>query len=111
MPLSEEDRKEMFAKMKSILTKHCPPLVVSKDKASVFEVMGNTPVPYGSKKTIVPGMYFASVVERKDKVSLYFFPIYFRANEFKDLATSVMKCLKGKTCFHFTKPEQVVEKE
>src|SRR5258708_5404951 len=111
MPLTAEARKEMFEKVKSILEKQCPPLVVSKNKSAVFEVMGNTPVPYGSKKTIVPGMYFASVVERKDKVSFYFFPIYFHIHEFKDLAPTAMKCLKGKTCFHFTKPEHIVEKE
>jgi hypothetical protein len=111
MPLAPKLRNEMFERVKLILEKHCPPLVVSKNKSNVFEVMGNVPVPYGSKKVIVPGMYFASVVERKDKVSFYFFPIYFHTDEFKELAPVAMKCLKGKTCFHFTKPDHIVEKE
>ena len=111
MPLTSDNRKDMFEQVKRIIEKHCPPLVVKTDKTGVFEVMGNIAVPYGSKKTIVPGMYFASVVERKDKVSFYFFPIYFHTDEFKKLAPTVMKCLKGKTCFHFTKPGHVVEKE
>ena len=44
-------------------------------------------------------------------VSFYFFPIYTNLNEFKDMAPTLMKCLKGKSCFNFKKEEQVNEKE
>jgi len=86
-------------------------MVVSKDKADCFETMGNKPVPYGSKKKIVPGIYFSSAVIRKDMVSFYLFPIYFRGKEFNDIAPTAMKCLKGKTCFNFRREEQVIERE
>ena len=86
-------------------------MVVSKDKEEVFELMGNKPVPYGSKKTIVPGLYFCSVVARKDMISFYFFPIYYHTADFIDLIPNMAKCLKGKTCFNFKKTEQVNVKE
>lgn len=86
-------------------------MVVSKDKEGVFELMGNKTVPYGSKKIMVPGMYFSSVVLRKDMVSYYFFPIYMQQKEFIDLIPTLQKCLKGKSCFNFKKPEQVDKKE
>ena len=111
MPLNDETRKHIFDTVKSVLEKQSPPLVISKNSAEVFELIGNKPVPYGSKKQIVPGMYFSSVVARKDMVSFYFFPIYYHEDDFKDLIPTLIKCLKGKTCFNFKKVEQVDEKE
>ncbi len=86
-------------------------MVISKDAKDAFELMGNKPVPYGSKKTVVPGMYFSSVVARNDMVSFYFFPVYYRTEEFMQLIPGMSKQLKGKTCFNFKKPEQVNDKE
>ena len=111
MPLTTEARKEIFNSIRSVLVKQCPPMVASKDKEGVYELMGNKAVPYGSKKIIVPGMYFCSVVARKDMVSFYFFPIYYHEKDFIDLIPTMAKCLKGKTCFNFKKPEQVNTKE
>ena len=111
MPLLPEVRKDIFEKIRSALEKQAPPMVVSKEHLDVFELSGNKPVPYGSKKEIVPGMYFSSVVARKDMVSFYFFPLYYHEDDFKDLIPTMIKCLKGKTCFNFKKSEQVDEKE
>jgi len=111
MPLTSDKRKEIFSKVRAGLEKQSPPMVISKDKEGVFELIGNKPVPYGSRKTIVPGMYFSSVVARKDMVSFYFFPIYYHEKDFKDIMPTMIKCLKGKTCFNFKKAEQVNEKE
>ena len=111
MPLSAEDRKTIFTTVKAALQKYVPPMAVSKDKEGVFELMGNKPVPYGSKKVMVPGMYFSSVVARKDMVSFYFFPIYYHEKDYKDIGPTLLKSLKGKTCFNFKKPDQVNSKE
>lgn len=111
MPLQPEIRQDIFNRIKGELEKCCPPMVIARNKAGVFEIMGNKAMPYGSKKTIVPGLYFSSVVERKDMVSYYFFPIYYHTEDFIGLIPTLSKCLKGKTCFNFKKPEQVNEKE
>ena len=107
MPLTDQVRKEIFTSIKEVMEKQCPPMVASKDKEGVYELMGNKPVPYGSKKTIVPGMYFCSVVARKDMISFYFFPIYMQQKEFIDLIPTMKKYLKGKSCFNFKKTEEV----
>ncbi len=111
MPLTNETRSAVFNIIKEGLSKYSPPMLISKDKEGVFELMGNKPVPYGSKKIMVPGMYFSSVVARKDMISFYFFPIYYHASDFIDLIPTMKKHLKGKTCFNFKKLEQVNEKE
>lgn len=111
MPLTPETRKAIFARLSACLKEHSPPMVCSKDTAKCVELIGNTPVPYGSTKKIIPGMYFASLVARKDVVSFYFMPIYYHEKDFAGIAPTLMKRLKGKTCFNFTKPEQIDEKE
>lgn len=111
MPLAPDLKNKLFLQIKSLLQKQCPPMVVSKDTPDTFEIIGNKPVPYGSKKEIVPGMYFSSAVARKDMICLYFFPIYYEQSDFIKLIPSVSKCLKGKTCFHFKKEEDVNEQE
>ena len=80
-------------------------------KKQTVLLIGNKPVPYGYDKKIIPGMYFASVAQRSDSVAFYFFPIYYHTAEFKKVAPSLIKCLKGKTCFHFKKEEQINRKE
>lgn len=107
MPLTPEARKTIFSALKAALEKYSPPMIVSKNGMDVFELIGNKPVPYGSKKTIVPGMYFSSAVARKDMVSFYFFPLYYHERDYENIIPSMTKCLKGKTCFNFKKPEQV----
>lgn len=111
MPLNPEVRNTIFDKLKASLEKQCPPMVCTKDKADNFEIIGNKPVPYGSTKKIVPGMYFASTVARKGMVSFYFMPIYYDKKNYTDIAPTLLKSLKGKACFNFKKVEQVDEKE
>jgi hypothetical protein len=111
MPLTNETRTNIFNKLKKGLEKCSPPMVVKSDKPGVYEIIANKPMPYGYKKVIVPGMYFSSAVERKDMVSFYFFPCYSNPESFKSVAPTLLKCLKGKTCFNFKKEEQVDNKE
>lgn len=111
MPITEETRNNIFSRLKKNLEKYTPPLVVSKDSLNTeFEIIGNKPVPYGHDKKIVPGMYFASIANRKDSVAFYFFPLYLEAG-LAEAAPTLTKYLKGKTCFHFKKEEHVNEKE
>ncbi len=86
-------------------------MVVSKDTENTFELIGTKPVPYGSTKKIVPGMYFCSAVARKDKVTFYFFPMYYHEKDFEKLIPNLQKSLTGKTCFQFRKLEHVNKKE
>ncbi len=111
MTITAETKTKIFSLLEKVMEENCPPLVKKKSAKDSIEVIGNTPTPYGYKKVMVPGMYFASALIRKDNVSFYFFPCYMKPDEFKKPAPTAMKCLDGKTCFHFKKEEQVIEKE
>jgi hypothetical protein len=111
MPITDETREAIFKKLKKNLAKCTPPMVANKNSsAGAYELMGNKPVPYGYSKKIIPGMFFAAIAQRKDSVTFHFFPSYMNT-QLKEVAPSLYKCLKGKTCFHFKKEEQVNEKE
>ena len=111
MPLTPEVRSEIFDILVQAMQTCTPPMVVTKNSDQGFEIIGNKPVPYGHDKKIIPGMFFASAVPRKDMVSFYLFPLYGQEEIFSAMAPIAMKCLKGKTCFNFKKIEQVNKKE
>ena len=75
-----------------------------------YALRGNKPVPYGYDKKIIPGMFFASISHSKDSVAFHFFPCYMDPM-MKDVAPTLYKFLKGKTCFHFKKLENINDKE
>jgi hypothetical protein len=111
MPITDETREKIFLKLKKHLDKCTPPMVASGSiDTHGYQLIGNKPVPYGYNKKIIPGMFFASVADRKGSVTFHFFPCYMNT-KLKAVAPSLYKCLKGKTCFHFKKEEDVNEKE
>lgn len=111
MPITDETRKKIFAVLKKHLDACTPPMVGTKGaKPLTLHLIGNKPVPYGYDNKIIPGMFFAAVEQRKDSVAFHFFPSYYNAG-MKKVAPSLYTCLKGKTCFHFKKVDQVDEKE
>ena len=110
MPVTAQTKKAIFSKLKRNMEKCSPPMIYKKGSANAYELIGNKAVPYGYKKEIIPGMFFASAVVRTDSVAFYFFPSYMHP-DMKKAAPSLYKHLKGKTCFHFKKEEDVNEKE
>ncbi len=111
MAITEETKLEIYNKLKKNLEYFAPPMVSKENPTKTsFELIGNKPVPYGYTKKIVPGMFFASIELCKDSVTLHFFPIYLDS-KLNEYMPSMIKYLKGKTCFHFKKEEQVDEKE
>jgi hypothetical protein len=111
MAITDETRSRIFEKLKKTLEKYSPPMVaIGGSSQQLFELIGNKEVPYGYSKKMVPGMYFASIAHRKDSVAFYLFPCYYNT-KLVEKAPFLLKCMKGKTCFHFKKEEQVNEQE
>lgn len=111
MAITNRDRKEIFEKLEKYLAACSPPVVAKKDgKELSYESIGNKAVPYGSTKKMIPGMFFASIAQRKDSVAFHFFPCYMNP-AMQEVAPTLYKHLKGKTCFHFKKAEDINEKE
>ncbi len=51
-------------------------------------------------------IWFASALVQKGYVGFYYMPIYTQTNKIKKLLSpELLKCLKGKACFHIKKPD------
>ena len=99
-----DDKKAIFKQPKSALKKCAKGMDVRKNSASAYELYGKKTVEaYGRK---VDGMYFGSIVLRKNAVSLYFFPIYTHPQEFKDVSKELRKAMSGKSCFQIKKDDK-----
>ena len=68
---------------------------------------------YSFKKVEISGrkldeLYFASILVQKGYVGFYFFPIYCCPEIKPSLKPELLKCLKGKNCFHIKKNNDVI---
>lgn len=100
--------KEIDTFLRNILRQYVPPLKIRTNTEGSFEVAGTKETMQGKLK--VDGFYFASVVPKEKDVRLYYFPIYTHATDF-NITDNLKKCLKGKSCFHFKKLDESLEKE
>ncbi|WP_406659986.1 hypothetical protein V7O66_09050 [Methanolobus sp. ZRKC3] len=100
------DEREIFLKLKSLLSSYVPPLVVMVDEDRRYDVYGNKRAKIGKKEH--ENVYFASTIIQKHHVGLYFFPIYTHRDRFSDQPDSLIKLLKGKSCFHLKKYDEAI---
>lgn len=97
----------IFDDLHQLLSRYSPPL-----KSRSGTVRGKRDfhlvIP---KAVVVPGAYenkpaevgLAAIILQKGYVGFYFMPIYIEAGFRKKLSPSLIKLLKGKTCFHIKK--------
>ncbi|MFB6457595.1 hypothetical protein ACE38W_20160 [Chitinophaga sp. Hz27] len=58
-----------------------------------------------------PSLYFGGVAAYEKYAALYFFPIYTHPEEFTAVPTALKKLQKGKSCFHISKPDELLMKD
>jgi hypothetical protein len=81
-------------------------------------VRGDKPGAYGlwsDKSVIVAGrkhedIYFAGLMVQKGFVGFYFMPVYACISLREKIHPDLVKCLKGKTCFHIKKNDPAMMK-
>ena len=56
-------------------------------------------------------LWFASALIQKGYVGLYYMPVYMNDPVKRQLFPELMKCLKGKACFHIKKADPVIYKQ
>lgn len=102
-----QDQKQLvFQKLRERLSQLSPPLAVQADMEGKYELAGMKTVTVHNKTQ--EGIFFASAVIMKGHVGFYFFPIYTHPERFQDMPESLKKALKGKSCFHIKKDDDVL---
>ncbi len=81
-------------------------LVKSGDLPGQFGLLSDKTIEVAGKKR--DDVYFAGILVQKGYVGFYFMPVYADPALKKDLHPDLVKCLKGKSCFHIKKNDPVL---
>jgi hypothetical protein len=93
---------EVFQRLRSILTQHVPPLLVSEDSAGGYSVAVDfPPAPENAR-------YFGGVKIRLSYVSFYLMPVYVAPALLNGASGELLARKQGKSCFNFSKVDETL---
>jgi len=102
----------LFDELMAILSAHAAGLAERrggvKDKRD-YQLYNEKPVVVDGRKK--DEMYFAGLIQQKDSVGFYFFPVYSCDDVKAKLPPELLKHLDGKACFHFKQLTPGAEEE
>jgi hypothetical protein len=92
----------IFEQIKKLLSPYAKGHVsVRGDKPGQFGLWSDKPIEIAGRKR--DDVYFAGALVQKGFVGFYFMPVYAEPSLTKQLHPDLVKCLKGKSCFHIKK--------
>ena len=106
--MNHEDKETIFAKIKSILEKYSNEMQVTVNSSERYDLETTKEVIIDNR--IFPRISFANVMIHKGFVGFYLMPIYMN-DASKIVEPELLKCLKGKTCFHIKKYDEQLFKQ
>ena len=80
--------------------------LVKSDRPGCYEVYYGKTLKIRGRE--FPELGFVSLLVQKGYVGFYFFPVYMNAALKNKLSPELLKCLKGKTCFHIKKNDSAL---
>ena len=100
---------EVFSALRTIMEKFTPPLTVTNDNPTRYDMVSEKEVMQAGKKR--NRVNFATLLIQKNYVTLYFYPVYTHPYKFKNMPGEIKKTLKGKSCFVFKELDAVLQKQ
>jgi hypothetical protein len=103
------DLIEIFNIIKKLLKKYENPLVPKIDMDGRYEL-------WSIKNVVIEGrkrkeIYFSGIIIQSNYVGFYYMPVYVETDIKNMFETDLLKLLKGKSCFHIKKIDEVLEKQ
>ena len=96
---------DVFKELQSILKKYEKKLLVVTDKADNYYLNATKIMP--NKKP----MFFGAATIKKNSVSFHLMPVYVNPDLLETISPELKKCMQGKSCFNFKKPDKKLFKE
>ena len=84
-------------------------IVKSGGEGGQFGLTSKKTVEVGGKK--MEEVWFSGLLIQKGYVGFYFMPVYASPELKAELAPELLKCLKGKSCFHIKKADEQIFKQ
>lgn len=98
-----EDFEAVFTRLRSLMLKAAPGMVVNKDSAGSLELR----TPAIDPKTKQPG-WFGTVTIKKSYVAYHLMPLYEQPALADGISPELAKRKQGKTCFNFTRGNEAL---
>jgi hypothetical protein len=102
---AKSSQASVYDQLESLLKKYEPPFTLGPSRKvgtkRSYGLWSEKEVEIAGRK--FPAVYFAGVIEQKNFVGFYYFPVYMNPAMKKDLSPQLVKLLKGKSCFHIKK--------
>ena len=105
----DDQRQQIFQRVKSLLSAYQPPLAVKLDNEKRFELWsyGDFVVEGKKRKEI----FFASAIIQKSYVGFYFMPVYTDVDIKQVFGDDLLRLLKGKSCFHLKQWDEALRRQ
>lgn len=100
------DLQVIFDTLKPLLQAYAPPLIPPVDTSTRFELWSVKPLVIEGRKR--KEVFFASLIIQKAYVGFYFMPVYVETELKNVFQPELLRCLKGKSCFHIKKLDETL---
>jgi hypothetical protein len=104
-----DDLLEIFHRLKELMMKYESPLTAKIDNEGRYDLWSIKDVVIDNRKK--KEIYFAGLMIQKDYVGFYYMPIYSDVDLKGVFGQELLKRLKGKSCFHIKKLDEVLVKQ
>ena len=104
-----DERPRIFQLLRNILAAQVPPLTVTAETADRYELSTGKPMEFMGKKR--PNIYFGAVMVKGSFVGLYLMHVYIDPGRLDGIAPGLRRLLKGKSCFHIKKLDEILVQE
>ena len=105
----QEELVPIFNKLKKLLKKYEGKLKPKFDLDSKYDLWSFKDIEIAKRKR--KEVYFAGLIIQSNYVGFYFMPIYSDVSLKEVFGEKLLKCLKGKSCFHIKKLDDKLEKQ
>src|SRR6516162_557274 len=103
---AQDDFQATFARLRDILKKHAPGMIVQKDTDEDYYL----DTPYIHPKNKQP-IFFAAVQIKKNYVSFHLMPVYACPGLLQGMSKELKARMQGKACFNFKTIDEALFKE
>jgi hypothetical protein len=101
-----DPREEIFNPIKTLMQAYVPPLTAKMDDESHFDLWSIKDLTIEGRKR--KEVYLAGLIIQKSYVGFYYMPIYANPELKKVFPAELLKLLKGKSCFHIKKLDDIL---
>jgi hypothetical protein len=109
MKFMNDDLLGIFHRLKELMMKYESPLIAKIDNEGRYDLWSIKDVVINNRKK--KEVYFAGLMIQKDYVGFYYMPIYSDVDIKGVFGQELLKRLKGKSCFHIKKLDEVLVKQ